>query len=77
MGSVAINVNMGTRETLAGAYGKAGNGNEIENGNGNWKQKWECNLLAVVVLEIFMCCRLSFLGIPDLSQPPVFACLLG
>ena len=24
-----------------GAYGKAGNGNETETGNGNWKQKWE------------------------------------
>ena len=24
-----------------GAYGKAGNGNETETGNGNWKRKWE------------------------------------
>ena len=22
------------------AYGKAGNGNEMETGNGNWKRKW-------------------------------------
>ena len=36
----------------AGAYGKAGNGNEMETGNGNWKQnKWKRNLLAVVVIQ--------------------------
>ena len=25
------------------SYGKAGNGNEMETGNGSWKQKWEAN----------------------------------
>ena len=60
------------------AYGKAGNGNEMETGNGNWetgswKQKWKCNLLAVVVLTRFNCCWLLFLV---LSLPPVFDRLL-
>ena len=29
------------RRLYNGAYGKAGNGNETETGNENWKQKWE------------------------------------
>ena len=47
---------------------------ETETGNleQNWKQKWKCNLLAVVVLARFMCVWLSFLGIPELSPSPVF-----
>ena len=35
-----------------GAYGKAGNGNEME--TGNWKRKWKHNLLAVVVIQMLL-----------------------
>ena len=58
-------------------YGKAGNGNEMETGNGNWKwkQRWKHNVLTVVVLARFNCCWFSFLGVPVLSLPPVFALL--
>ena len=51
-----------------GTYGKAGNGNETEteNGNwkrktGNWKQKWKRNFFAAVVLARFNCCYPSAL----------------
>ena len=53
-----------------GAYGKAGNGNEWkpETETGNGKQKWKCNLLAVVVIVFVP-------GYPSALPPPVFAIL--
>ena len=52
--------------TMLRAYGKAGNGNEMETVNckletGNWKQKWKHNLFAAVVLARFNCCYPSAL----------------
>ena len=29
------------KQLCVAEYGKAGNGNETETGNGNWKRKWE------------------------------------
>ena len=39
---------------------------KLETETGNWKQKQKRNLLATVVIHLF-------LGIPVLSPPPVFA----
>ena len=57
----------------------AGNGNEMETGNGNWKQKLETeNRMKKQPLS---CCShsnvvgFSFLGIPVLSLPPVLCSL--
>ena len=42
-------------EVTGGAYGKAGNGNEMETGNGNWKLKTEMEM------QPLSCCSHSML----------------
>ena len=54
-----ITVSNGVNLCSPGAYGKAGNRNEMETGNGNWKPETENingNTTSSLVLARFNCC---------------------